>query len=306
MGLPAHHIQHHRVVHRVHRQPGVRCAALKVVGGVPVLFVETEYTKESKDPKATAQQVGAFKIAVRAADTQTFVCSHNDLGYVETFKKLVTELATGLKAPKVDAQYVQIDALRMGDTLVGFKETRVRTDAKTGGRYIDTFDSRLLGKGVAELSGEDETSQAIVDKAGNLAAEKYMLLADGDVALDVTLRRKAGKEYTVDGKQKGAPVKGTFKAQKEITTPYSRAAAVKKLVVGKDEQAQFSSYAPRVELSAALEETYKKQDGVLVVDSGALGTAKVKVDAEGLPEKAEATGQGTSLLVERIEARGTP
>ena len=108
----------------------------------------------------------------------------------------------------------------------GFRELRVTDDGK-GGRYVETFESMLGAKSQGELAGTDVERKALVDKAGNVLGGMFLKSKDGELVTQITLRNKAAKEYVVEGKNDGAPLKGSFKAAKDLTVEYTRGAALK-------------------------------------------------------------------------------
>jgi hypothetical protein len=289
-----------------------RTTDVQAKGHAPLLSAEADYTVSSKpaEPKpgqkAPPPEVrqGLFKMALRSSDSHSFLCTHNELGYRETFKRVVAGLSEALApAVKTAPQLVLIDAVRQGGAAVGFREQRVVNDPK-GGRIIETFEAWLTPKAPSEFVGQDLSSRVLVERSGGVLGGSFVRTQNGELVSEVTLRKKGAKEYAYDGKESGKPIKGAFKASKDITTDVSRAPALKAFAAGKDEETTFVGYAPAVDAAAPREEKFQKKGDALLVTAGS-SNLKVKLDASGLLEKAEpATPDATAIVYERLEARG--
>jgi hypothetical protein len=240
-------------------------------------------------------------------------CLHDEPGYVETFKRVVTKLATGLakaRAPAETAAYRSVYVISIRGAPVGF-ERSVYVKAKDGTRTGTTISAMIVPRTQSEWMLHDSNYRVQVGKDGYLTEKTARILANGEEQLDVTLKRdKAG--YAYSGRVSQKELTGTFKTKdkKGIAGDAVIAKTVKTtLMTGKKPEAQFEQYMPDADPSTALTVTIKR-DAAAGPDTVTLETAKLKmsgkVDANGDIASLEVPMGPVTLVQERKFVEGSP
>lgn len=265
--------------------------------------------------------VGAMKLAVYAHRTTSLLCRHDELGYGDTFTRVVKGLAGSLSGGKPDpraaAIFVDLSVWRVGPLVVGFSE-RAIWQTETGGRRVEQTTAMLLPRGPADLIAADTSSREVLDRKDLVVEGVYVQGANGELDTIMRIGRAADAvTYAYEGKKDGKELKGSFKTQAGLSSELwfarrlARAAAMK-VPKGK----------PRERLGPLVHQTYAVEANPVApqpitvrMDPATPGRATMELgsvkttgdlDASGLFSSTELPVGPATLAAKRVFSRGAP
>ncbi|MFY0572816.1 hypothetical protein ACN28E_54550 [Archangium lansingense] len=285
----------------------VRTTDVRLIGDSPAVFAEVQYLVDMPQGKAAGQA----KMMVHTSDQVPLVCSHDELGYMESFKRIASGLAGSLKsaAEKPAApRYFEFSLIRVQGHPVGF-EKRVMRDAAGGSRLTEVEASFFLPRTAKELMVMDTLSTELADKDGKLVARDYARATNGELDIQMSLEQVKGREYHYEGKHSGKDVNGNFTASADLATETSTARLVReRFLSGKDKELTLHVYSPSSNPAAPVQQVYRQTTAgsrELAVEMGETkGT--LTVDAQGMPEKLVMPLGKMEMVQERISVSGAP
>jgi hypothetical protein len=286
-----------------------RPSDVRAVGASAILFAEVIYRmKSEKGPL-----VGAFEIAVQPHETHSLICVHDEPGYAETFRRVVTGLAGSLasdeKDPRATSRFAEIVALRIGPMPIGFSE-RVIWPRPDGGRTTRTWGAQILPRTPSELAVADTFEQEDSDAQGLLIEATHVHVENGEVESRFHLTRgEDGKTYRYSGEKSGKKLEGTFPSKAGLATElwFARRFDAK------------SGYGPKAEVRheawssssnpvAATPVAYRREGPGARRAHMSMGSLSVsgELDENGLFGKAEMPVGPAVLASDRLWTRGAP
>lgn len=285
----------------------VRTTDVRLIGDSPAVYAEAWYSVDT--PKGRA--AGQAKMMVHTDDRVPLVCTHDELGYSETFARMTRGLAASIKSaaePPRPARYASFDVLRVQGRPVGF-ERRVMHEASGGSRLTEVETSLFFPRSARELTVQDTVSTELADKDGRLVARDYARATNGELDIQMSLEQVQGREYRYEGKHGGKDVSGTFTAPEELLSEPGAARVVREqLLPGKKKELTIQIYSPSANPAGSIAQVLRKEDGEREV-SAEMGPLKVRltVDALGLAQKVVVPlGNTGELVQERVSVSGTP
>jgi hypothetical protein len=286
----------------------VRTTDVRLIGDSPAVYAEAQYLVDMPRGKAAGQA----KMMVHTSDQVPLVCSHDELGYSESFKRITSGLAGSLEsaAGKPAApRYFEFNLIRVQGHPVGF-EKRVMRDAAGGSRLTEVETSLFFPRSPQELRVQDTLSTELADKDGKLVARDYARATNGELDIQMSLEQVKGREYHYEGKHSGKELNGNFIAPADLATEPGTARLVReRFLPGKDKELTLHTYSPSANPVAPVEQVLRKEAGVgsreVSVEMGPLkGT--LTVDAQGMVEKMVLPMGDLELVQERVSVSGTP
>jgi hypothetical protein len=285
----------------------VRTTDVRLIGESPAVYAEAQYLVDTPQGKAA----GLAKMMVHTHDQVPLVCTHDELGYSETFGRITRGLAGSIKSaaePPRPARYTSFDVLRVQGHPVGF-ERRAMHDASGGSRLTEVETSLFFPRSPRELTVQDTVSTELADKDGRLVARDYARATNGELDIQMSLEQVQGREYRYEGKHQGKDVSGTFTAPEELLSEPGAARVVREqLLPGKKKELTIQIYSPSANPAGSIAQVLRKEDGEREV-SAEMGPLKVRltVDALGLAQKVVVPlGNSGELVQERVSVSGTP
>ncbi|MFE8603846.1 hypothetical protein [Archangium violaceum] len=285
----------------------VRTTDIRLIGESPAVYAEAEYLVNVPRGKAA----GLAKMMVYPHDRLPLVCTHDELGYSESFKRVTSGLAASLQSPGETLpapRYFELNVIRVQGHPVGF-EKRVMRDAAGGGRLTEVESSLFFPRSLKELSVQDTVSSELSDKDGRLVARDYARASNGALDIQMALKQVQGREYHYEGTHLGKALNGDFTAPADLATEPGTARLVReRLLPGKDPELTLHYYMPSANPVAPTQQVLRKGTAgsrELTVEMGPL-KATLTVDAQGMTEKLMTPMGGTELVQERVQARGMP
>lgn len=286
----------------------VRTTDIRLIGDSPAVYAEAQYLVNMPQGKAAGQA----KMMVHTNDLVPLVCSHDEMGYSESFKRITSGLAGSLQsaAGKPEApRYFEFNLIRVQGHPVGF-EKRVMRDAAGGARLTEVETSFFFPRSPKEMMVQDTVSTELADKDGKLVARDYARATNGEVDIQMSLEQVKGREYHYEGKHSGKELNGNFTAPADLATESGSARLVReRLMPGKDKELTLHLYSPAANPVAPVEQVLRKEPGAgpreVSVEMGSVkGT--LTVDAQGMIEKAVLPMGSLEMVQERVSVSGTP
>ncbi|PTL79747.1 hypothetical protein DAT35_33655 [Vitiosangium sp. GDMCC 1.1324] len=263
----------------------VRPTDMRLIGDSPAVYAEAQYLVDTPQGKAAGQ----VKMMVYTHEQVPLVCTHDELGYLESFKRMTSGLASSLKSaadkPQA-ARYSEFSVMRVKGHPVGF-EKRVVRDAAGGSRLTEVETSFFFPRSAQELMVQDIVSTELADKDGKLVARDYARATNGELDIQMSLEQVKGREYHYEGKHSGKELSGNFTAPEDLASEPGIARVVREqLLPGKKKELTIQIYSPSASPTAPLAQVLRKEAGEREV-SAEVGSIKASltVDARGLVEK---------------------
>ncbi|WP_257461612.1 hypothetical protein [Archangium lipolyticum] len=302
----------HRLLSKVGQHTDIQLARatdVRLIDDAPAVFAEAQYLVDTPQGKA----VGQARLMVHVDDQVPLVCSHDELGYSESFVRITSALAGSLTSPSAGkrkaSRYSEFHLVRVEGRPVGF-EKRVIRDSAGGAKLTEVETSLLLPRTARELMVQDTVSTELSDKEGRLVARDYARSTNGELDIQMSLELVGGREYHYEGKHSGKDLRGTFTVKKDLSTGPGTARLVREqLLAGKKKELTLRVYDPAANPVAPVDQVLRRESDTgreLKLEMGPL-EATLTVDAQGMVEKAEVSFTGNLRMVqERVSVSGSP
>ena len=272
------------------------------VGEHPLVFVDAAYTVKGEPTKG-----GIFKVVAFPHPTTPAVCMHDELGYHETFKRIVMGFASSLSHPEAPkpSRFAELQVEKQDGHATGFSHMEV-TDDTDGARVYQSISATFTLRSPTELDGVDAVRSERWERDGSISIVTYVEGEGGDISENMTLRHTTGAEYTYEGTHLGKKISGKFKTQAPggFLTDERVATAVKRLAEGAE--LHVDVYHPNVDPTAPLDEIIHRvphAERRFTVDFGKLHMTTT-CDAEGRMDSASLALGTTTMTFERAFIRG--
>ncbi|WP_366816711.1 hypothetical protein [Myxococcus xanthus] len=286
---------------------------VSVVASAPVMFVDVDYEVATSGDSVG---VGRLKLMVSASPELPLLCAHDEPGYARTFQRITTGLASTLQVPghpRAPAPMAELRVLKLDDRLAGF-DWRIGRNLEAGAQRTEASLSLLLPGASNGPRAEDRTVTTITDDAGELLEQRHAHSENGNLTLQVTLRRERppksppretpSRVYRYEGRQGTRPLKGTFTSKRGLATEAMVRMGVREgLLTGEASEVFFDVYRPAELLSGPTEVVLRRTPSAgpraLTVIMGAT-REEARANASGAFEWTERTlpeGRLTSELV---------
>jgi hypothetical protein len=275
-----------------------------VAGGSPLVFLELVYAPHGAD------SIGLLKAAVLVHDGHSLLCQHDELGYRESFRRIVRGLSSSLReAGRPASRYVAIAVSTLNGRKVGFSERVVR-DREGGGLVIDSIEAVLLAAGPNKLLAEDRRVVEVAAADGVLDEQHFVQTKNGQVVSQVDLTRKEKFHYAYSGAQGGKSIEGRFDTPSGIPSILLVARLLATEVLsGHAKALAVPQYRAAAHPEGPVTLTFRKSAvGKRAVESDEPGGSKATLllDEAGLVEKLTMPAGKLTLAVERVYTHGKP
>lgn len=282
--------------------------SVDVEGSHPVLYLDVPVTVQAKGGGAS-ERPGLIKLAFSPRDGGTVLCMHDEVGYKQTFRRIVGGLVTtgAVATDTLAPVYTEIGIAKSDGKAVGFSEayetvkdgqvkavevlSLVRS-GKSGGGMIDRVE-----RVTANARGE------ILDLQRTVTTQKETL-----ASIDVK-RGKAGNDYVYEGNVQNTKVKGSFVATRPLETKGALASRMLGVASGKLKETHYPIYNEGQRLEAPIDVTVTREDPKTLSFKNELGEIwQASIDALGLPERIMMgrDKNGDKIVIERAYSQGQP
>lgn len=278
---------------------------LTVVGESPVMGYEAVYTIPQPGGK---KGIGLFKMITQTRIDRTLVCTHDEIGYSQSFRQVAEKLFETFvgKEPAPSPSQVYIYENKLDGVTIGFLRLAV-LPAKENQKLLMSSTLVAVPQSPTSISFNDIASAALVDNKGRIVSGNWASSAGpGEVQYQIKLERDKGNSFKYEGEAKGNPVKGEFRTKDanglgcEISSAAKLGALAAK--AGSFEQEE---YAPSTNLTGATRIQYKHDKAAeanLINISGG-GDFSGKIDASGWFEQLTIPAGEHKITAQRVFQR---
>ncbi|MBK7860130.1 MAG: hypothetical protein IPJ65_16250 [Archangiaceae bacterium] len=287
----------------------LRTSAIDVVEKEPLVLADIAYVAQT--PKGSV--LGQLKLAVYPNAVAPLACVHDEPGYVESFRRVVTRFASGLaraRASGAAVSYRAVYVTSIRGAPVGFERSSW-VKAKDGTRTLSTSSALIVPRSASEWMLQDSSSTVITARDGYVEKKSQRMTANGEEQLDVQLERKKGG-YAYSGRVSQKDLSGTFKTRdkKGIASDAVVVREVKGQVMsGKKPELSFEEYLPDADPTAPLSVVVRR-DPVAGADAVIIETGRIKMmarlDEKGDTVSVEVPMGPVTLVQERRFVEGSP
>jgi hypothetical protein len=185
--------------------------AVTIDNGHPAAWLEVFYTV---DRPGNGKAGGLLKLAISAREDHPILCFHEEVGYKESFRRVVQEFFRSFEPSQRAAEpnYLDVMIRYLDDVPIGFKKSVSIEEKELDGyqRWI-THAMLMAPVGDAKLQLKDDLEIAILDTTGHVAFGRWTTVLDGKLMLDLELERVEGNLYRYAGQLRGEPRNGEFR-----------------------------------------------------------------------------------------------
>jgi hypothetical protein len=280
--------------------------AAGAIGETAYISATLSYTKPS--PRGTLG--GQLKMFVRPDLDASLVCFHDEVGYIESFKRVAHGLAQSLKVkqPSPTAQFVEIQVMTLGELPVGFTRRTIYVEA-TGTTLDQAISCMLLPRTPKDLIPSDRFGAERSDRAGRVLSIDSIEAKGQEVQSQYKATRQGNSRvYVYVGKQSGKDVSGKFKSKEDKGLPSSHLIAGRlrdQLMTGKVAELTIQEYHPTIS-PQPLDVVYKRKgaDAHDVVFRLGQLEASGHLDEQGLVDRVSMPIGGMIMSEARVFVRG--
>jgi len=284
----------------------VRMTDVAVAREHATIFVDIEYTTK----EGGESHVGVAKVAVYAHQTMPLLCFHDQVGYHQTFERIVMGLAntmtlTGRELPS--PRFVEIEVDKLEGHFVGFTRDEV-ADAEKGSKHYLSESTMLLSRSPTDFIASDSARFEVWEPNGHVGVISYAEVESGEMSEQLVLKRTSARDYAYEGTHAGKKISG------KLTTHGAHGFESDMLVDPKIKKVALSggdlsieTYHPDLDPTApmyALFHAPSKADGTVTMSLGKLQVTG-KVDAQGRLVGAETVVGPLKFTSERVLVRGS-
>jgi hypothetical protein len=178
------------------------------IGSSPFLAVDWQHRIEAEGQQPA---VGALKQIAASKDGHTVYCLHNEVGYVQTFRKVTAALVSSIAfddAPKTRPYRSEVSTLTLQGMRVAVDEVTYTKDAD-GDTQIQHTSAMLVPVGGEALSASDEVMIQWVRPDGSLINALQIESDNGQIATQLKLDPHEDGSWSVSGTFKSKPLTAT-------------------------------------------------------------------------------------------------
>ncbi|WP_394846344.1 hypothetical protein LZC95_02630 [Pendulispora brunnea] len=229
-----------------------------VLGNVPYYLAELQYI----DEKTGKPLLGALKIAVFGRAGDTLLCMHDELGYRATFKRVAESVAKTLQKKNAEEptapNELEILLAKVQQQPMGY--TLERHFITPEGTHVEIESSTMLvRRSATELMSMESVRVTESSKDGIATKIRTLSEEGGEQSESLTVERKSGGKYHVEGTKSGKAVKGDFTSKNPIWASWRQRAEVRdKMLRGrKVRELSLSGYSSGANPTGMTPTTYK-------------------------------------------------
>lgn len=265
-------------------------------------------------PAPDGMRLGSLKQIAVALPGYGIYCSHDSIGYEQTFRTAVHALAETLTMRNAEAEsrYLELQVARVGDMRVGVSMLELAED-EDGDTRMRMRMSLLLPTGEASLSAMDSLTFQWTNPAGELLNSGEVSIENGEVDTDLDVQPDESGQWIVKGKFKGKDLEakiGAERPQSLVAQAKARRAllAGPKPIGGELHDKVWTSVNPGQLMDNGFKVVGRDASGAYsATESLGPMTIEMLVDpTTGLPRQTSWGIGAQTLVTERIFVRGAP
>lgn len=196
-----------------------------VIAGSPFLAIDWMYRVQTSD----GPQLGQVKHLVASKGGRGLYCQHNELGYAQTFRRVVKEILTSLeyrKQARPEPYFSEVSTLSIRGMRVGLEHTTLTRNATRNTR-IETRTSLLVPVTNDTLQGSDTFAIEFAHPDGTLINQVHVESSNGELVSHLELVPQAGGAWSVEGTFQGKPLSTRIQSARPPTSWLGEALALR-------------------------------------------------------------------------------
>lgn len=153
-------------------------------------------------------RIGQIKHLAVSKDDHTLYCHHNELGYEQTFRRVIEELVRELEfeqAPRRRPYYEEISVFTVHDMRVGMEHVTLARDAE-GDTRIDLRASMLVPVDASTLQTSDSYGVEFVRRDGSLINQAHAEVVNGELVTRLELDPELDGSWRAHGTFQTKPI----------------------------------------------------------------------------------------------------
>jgi hypothetical protein len=178
-----------------------------VAGATPYLSIAWRY--RINDVRGTS--VGALRQYAAGMPGHGIYCALNNLGYANTFEKVVVSLIGSLNTQNDEeiGYFSQVSVASIPGMRFGFSALSMHRDGGGGTIAVET-NSLLIPLALDTLKSRDTFYVEYIKPDGAMINAKRIVSINGEIETNLDLKRSEGKSWLVEGKLDGKDLKQTI------------------------------------------------------------------------------------------------
>ena len=245
-------------------------------GESPYLAVDWLYRVSQPD----GARAGQVKHLVASKDGRSVYCQHNEVGYAQTFRRVVEGLVRTLEFDELDAPvpyYAEIATLSIRGMRIGVQQMTLTRD-EDGDTRISQSTSMLLPVDDQTLSASDSFDVQFSRSDGALINQVHVEAENGSLVTRLHLDPMADGHWNVNGTFREKPLDAKIRADAELPSALGEALALRRQLGAQEPAGEFTleRWIPEADPTRLVAQT--------VVVHGALddGRYRARVAMEGV------------------------
>jgi hypothetical protein len=228
-----------------------------VLAGHPYLGIDWLYRIATRD----GPQLGQVKHAIASKQGRGIYCQHNELGYSQSFRRVLGDLLAGLEftAPSDAAPYfTQVSTLAIKGMRIGLERTTlVRDDA--GDTRVDTKTSLLIPVTSDTLQVSDTFGVEFARSDGSLINQVHVEASNGELVSQLELNPIGEDGWQVEGTFQTKPVSVRLRPASPPTSWLGEALALRHAIAhaGVGGEVRLSRWVPQADPTRLVDESLK-------------------------------------------------
>jgi hypothetical protein len=285
-----------------------------VIDGSPYLSMSALYTMDSERGKL----VGMTKSSVTVKNNRMLACTHNDVGYTETFARIFDKFVSSAKLPEVERSpyFEEIFLTEVNGSRVGFAHVRYFTDEGADPEAGGAFDTRIerltsmLVPVSADAVNSDDSSTVTWSRPDGTIINAYSASSEnGEVITDLQLRRNEYGDWVSYGTFRGEEFEKILGTGVEPLSDMGQSRVASALLESPDSIAEFPLWNAGADPSQFLAGKITLDDnadkGSALVEVGSV-RMQTEFDDKGRLKYGSIQQGGASLMLSRTWTRGNP
>ena len=275
------------------------------VAGMPYLGLEWLYTVQSDGQ----MMVGFTKVRAAAKGDHALLCSHNYIGYRDTFARAFTEFVTntqfddGTPAPFYE-EIAEVDMNSLGS---GVAYTSFTTD-EDGDIRMYSAEASLIPVDAATLTTSDSYTISFTAPEGTLLRAYSIGVENGELAVNMDLGRNDEGTWVSSGMLQGKELAFDIDGSLEPTSEWTQLAQARSLFTGDATSVDALIWMPSIDPTQFLEARRTRDDAEVerqaTVTLGPLSYTG-RFDTSGNMENADMAIGPVSIRIERTWSTGS-
>ena len=276
------------------------------LGGAPYLAIEWLYTI-GEAPNAA---VALSKMRVASNGTMTQACSHNEVGYRETFEQIFAEFVLSAKEPKpaVEPYYAEVLLQMLDGQAIGYSKAKYTLD-QDGDTKVETTSASLMPTGPDTIAGSDSAGVTWSTPEGKVISASSTSAENGEQVTSLQLMRNEESNWQVSGTFQGKELNETIDGSIEPVSEVGEMQIARQLFAGDDTSVTYPVWVTDADPTQMLDGTITRDDadtaGQAVLTLGPL-SLQGQFDDTGALVRAGMQMGASELVIEQVWHEGEP